>query len=222
MYTIRNLSNFLLFMVAIILYAGCDVYINVSTNSTADTDFSKYRTFAWLPDEIDTNNLPFNNEIILNNVRNYFGYSFAKRGYKVNLDTPDVLLQVRLTNKTKEKTLFYSPRVWPYYYHNYYYGSIYFYPYEFDYYYHDYPYCYPPDYCTQKITYNEGSITLTVVDRKKNKVVWAGSARGDIFDPAYIHENIHPSVEAIMKKYPVKPMTKKRKVRNTQSDDIYN
>lgn len=213
-------DRYTIFLITFILLAfiRCEIYTDISTSADASTDFSKYKTFAWLPDQTDTTNLPYNNEVIRNNIRNYFGQSFAERGYSVNLDTPDVLLRVIIGTKKKQIEYVLSPYPWSNYYCNYYYGSIYYFPYDFNYYYR-YPsaYCYPYDDFTQKYEYIEGSITLNVIDRKLNKLVWSGTARGDIYDPAYYDENIHPAVEAIMKKYPVKPITKKTKIKNNES-----
>jgi hypothetical protein len=188
--------------------SSCYVSNTITTSQDAETDFTKYKTFAWLPDKTDTTNLPYNNEIIRNNIRNYFGHRFADRGYTVNLEAPDILLGIVVSGKKKEKTQ-YTVFPSPYYYGRYYYGSIYYIPYHFDYYYRYYPsFQYPADYLKEKIEYVEGSITLNVFDRNKKKLVWSGTARSDIYDPAYINKNIHPAIDGIMKKYPVKPIGK--------------
>lgn len=211
-----------LLILTLFMINGCGTYTDIFTSADAETDFSKYQTFAWLPDQADSINLPHNNEIIRNNIRNYFGHAFAERGYKVNLDTPDVLLKILIVNRQKEKLVLYDTYPLPYYYRRYYYGSIYHFPYHFDYYYRNHTtYCYPPECTIQKIEYLESSITLNVIDRKKNKLVWSGTAMGDIYDPDYINRNIHPAVEAIMKKYPVKEITKTKKT-DRVSPDIYN
>ncbi len=41
-------------------------------------------------------------------------------------------------------------------------------------------------------------------DRKLKKLVWTGSAEGDIYDPRYIQFDVHPAIDRIMKKFPVK------------------
>lgn len=208
--------------ILLLAFIRCEIYTDISTSADGSTDFSKYKSFAWLPDQTDTSNLPYNNEIIRNNIRNYFGQSFAERGYCINLDTPDVLLRVVIANKKKEKEYVLSPYPWTNYYCNYYYGSIYYFPYDFNYYYRNHAaYCYPYDDFTQTYEYLEGSITLNVFERKQNKLIWSGTARGDIYDPAYFDESIHPAVEAIMKKYPVKPISKKKKIKTMDKDDVY-
>lgn len=192
------------------LAMGCSVYTTAYSSTADGTDFSKYHTFAWLPDQTDTTDLPYNNEIIRNNIRNCFGKNLAERGYTVDLNNPDLLLGIVVTNKKKER-IRYSAYPQTSYYCRYYYGSTYYIPYEFNYYYRNFPvYCYPIDYYTQKFEYIEGSITLNVLDRSQNKLIWSGTAKGDIYDPAYINKNIHPAIRAIMKKYPVKPIIKKK------------
>lgn len=200
--------------------SGCRIYTEISITSDETVDFSKYKTFAWLQDNMDTANTPYNNEIIRNNIRNYFGQCFAERGFSVNLDTPDVLLQIVIVNKKREKNVYYPAYPKPYYYCPYYYCSPYYSPYSFDYYYR-YPgkYCYAMGYCKETIQYIEGSITLNVIDRAQNKLIWSGTARGDIYDPEYINENIHPAVKAIMKKFPLEPISIKQKY--STADDAY-
>lgn len=200
---------FLTIIFCVLLSVSCGIYTSIHSEQSADTDFSAYHTFAWLRDDADTLNSPYNNEIIRNNIRNYFGQSFAERGYSLQLDTPDVLLKVIITNQKKERLIIYTskPHPMPYYYNRYYYGSIYYSPYQWNYYYRqNNTFCYPANHCSQKIEYVEGSITLNVIERKTGKLVWSGVAIGDIYDPAYIKRNIHPAVVAIMKKYPVRPV----------------
>ncbi|MFX8445413.1 DUF4136 domain-containing protein, partial [Acinetobacter baumannii] len=68
-------------------------------------DFTKYKTFAWLPDKSDTNNTRYNNEIIRNNIRNYFGQCISDRGYTFDAESPDLLLQLVITNAKKERVV---------------------------------------------------------------------------------------------------------------------
>jgi hypothetical protein len=199
---------------AVVLYLisllnSCSPSINILIDKDETTDFNKYNTFAWLPDKIDTTNVPYNNEIIRNNIRNYFGHHFSERGYKVNLENPDLLLSLTISAKKKEKTE-YTAYPSPYYYNRYYYGSIYYIPYAFDYYYRYYPsFRYPADYLKQTVEYIEGAITLNVFDRATNKLIWSGTAKKDIYDPAYVKKDIHPAVDKIMKEYPVRPLNER-------------
>ena len=218
----NHIYTFACAILSVLILFGCSFYTDISVTTDSAIDFSKYQTFAWIPDDADTANSPYNNEIIRNNIRNYFGRSFSERGYRVDLDKPDILLQLVVGNKKQEKEIIYQVYPRPYYYCSYYYCSDYYTPYSFDYYYRYHgDYCYPFGYCKEKIEYVEGSITLNVIDQKQNKLVWSGTAKGNIYDPAYINENIHPAVKAIMRKYPVKPMNEsiKRNKKDSNSQE---
>lgn len=64
-------KKILLPFIAVILLIGCGVYNNISSDYDRSADFTKYKTFAWLPDK-DSSNTPYNNQIIRNNTINYF------------------------------------------------------------------------------------------------------------------------------------------------------
>ena len=119
--------------------SACEVYYDVASSTDNDINFSNYKSFAWLPDNTDTINRPYNNEIIRNNIRNFFGKCFFERGFIFDADSPDVLLQLMIVNQKRNKETVFYQNPWPYYYNRYYYHSIYFHPYHFDYYYRSYP-----------------------------------------------------------------------------------
>jgi hypothetical protein len=197
--------------IAIIVLVGCSTTYNaVSTDYDRAINFSQYKTFAWLPDKADTVNTPYNNEIIRNNIRNYFGQCMSDRGYTFDGESPDILMQLAITNAKKERVITSYPS--SYYYRPYYFGSFYYTPYPYGYYYRHYPsygYGYSgfPGYSTtQKQEYINGSITLNFIDRKNNKLVWTGTAEGDIYDASHISHDLHPAVHSILNEYPVKPL----------------
>lgn len=207
----KNSLNYILILLVVFSAIKCRMHTKIISSVDVSTDFSGYRTFAWLPDKTDSIYQPYNNEIIRNNIRNYIGQSFAQRGYSVDLENPDLLLQIIISNQQKEKEVIYPPSS-PYYNCRYYYGSIYYFPYIYDYYYNYYDsYCYPFNYSQQSIEYIESSITLNIIDRVQNKMIWSGTARENIYNPAYINKSIHPAVKAIMRKYPVKPLKPSKK-----------
>ncbi len=197
--------------IVIIALVGCSTTYNaVSTDYDRAVNFSQYKTFAWLPDKADTTNTPYNNEIIRNNIRNYFGQCMSDRGYTFDGENPDILMQLVITTAKKERVITSYPS--SYYYRPYYFGSFYYTPYPYGYYYRHYPsygYGYSgfPGYSTtQKQEYVNGSITLNFIDRKNNKLVWTGTAEGDIYDASHISHDLHPAVHSILNEYPVKPL----------------
>ena len=200
--------------IAIILLTGCSVYNNISSDYDRSVDFTKYKTFAWLPDK-DSTNTPTNNQIIRNNTINYFSHCMGAREMKANVDTPDVLLQL-VVNSVKKETTVTSPVYNSY--SNYYYSNPYYYPYPSSYYYRSQSfsnyYNYNHGYITQKIEYTQSTITLNVIDRKENKLIWKGTAEGDLYDPSYIEDNLHPAVYDILNNYPVKPIHEHKRPKN--------
>lgn len=200
--------------ILIVILISCSTTYNaVSSDYDRSADFTKYKTFAWLPDKADTTNQLYNNEIIRNNIRNYFGLCMSDRAYTFDGENPDLLMQLVITNTKKETVISSYPS--SYYYSPYYYGSHYYSPYRFGYYYNNYPsygngYSRFPGYSTtQKQEYVSGSITLNLIDRKANKLVWSGTAEGDIYDPSQIRSDLHPAVHRILDEYPVKPLFKR-------------
>ena len=55
----------------------------------------------------------------------------------------------------------------------------------------------------------KGAITLNFIDRKNKKLIWTGTAEGDIYDPGMINKDLHPAVHRILDEYPVKPLLKR-------------
>lgn len=197
--------------ILIVMLVSCkDTYNKVSSTYDKTFDFTKYKTFAWLPDKADTTNSPYNNNIIRNNIRNYFGLCMSDRGYSFDAENPDVLMQLVITNTKKERPV--STHASSYYYNPYYYGSHYYSPYRYGYYYNNYG-SYGHDYsghsATQKQEYVNGSITLMFIDTKANKMIWSGTAEGDIYDSSNISKDLHPAVHNILDEYPVKPLVKR-------------
>lgn len=202
----KNKIFFLSSLLLAFILSGCRPYNTLIVNRDVSVDFSKYETFAWLKDIRDTANSPYNNEVIRNNIRNYFGKSFARRGYTLKVDSPDVLLQIEFQNSKVVDEITFRPFPRPHhYYARYYFGSDFYSPYPYNYYYTSSEVrCYPNGLCKEKIEYMEGSITLNVIDRKKNKMVWTCTSKGNIYDPSFINDHIHPAVISIMRFYPVK------------------
>src|SRR5579885_889713 len=100
----HNKKNFYLTDILFLAIAGCGVYTDISSDYDRSIDFTKYKTFAWLPDK-DTSKSECNNQIIRNNTRNYFTHCMGERGYKASIDTPDVFLDLVVTAAKKEKTV---------------------------------------------------------------------------------------------------------------------
>ena len=91
---------------------GCSSYSNIYSNYDKSIDFTSYHTFAWAPDSgiakaKEFDNTAYDNDIVRNNAKNYITHSFSHRGYLVDTDSPDVVLQLVLLNEKKERVVSY-------------------------------------------------------------------------------------------------------------------
>ena len=201
-----KIIGFLALVGTVIILTECRIYNKAYSDYDRTTDFSRYRTFAWLPDR-DTSNTTFNNQIIRNNTLNYFTHCMGERGLQAELDSPDVLLQLVVHSLPKQLTITSavyqgSPAGGRY--------NPYYYPHPNNFYYHS-PFFYSNTrYVTERYDYAESTITLNVFDRRLNRLVWTGSARGDLYDPAYMADNLHPAVYRILKSFPIKPLHREK------------
>jgi hypothetical protein len=229
----KGLSIVLVFF-CIFLLTECDVYEDIYSDYDHTVDFTKYKTFAWVPDSGMTartdsfRNTAYDNDVIRNNAKNFISAQLMDRGLRVHTNEPDALFQLVLLNEKKERIVTENP---PYYPQLYYYGSARHYPYYYDgrmY----YPYYYPyydnytyygwgctNSYCapeTYKQTYVKGTITINMFDRKQKKLIWTASAEGNIYGPSSLKEDVDPAIRKMMKVFPIKDNGRKN-----SSDDMY-
>jgi hypothetical protein len=199
--------------VFLIMLNSCSrkVYKDIQSSYDRSADFKQYKTFAWLPDKDSTDSKTVFG-MIRNNTVNYFTHCMGERGYTTNVDNPDVLLELVIKSEAKENknplydplstttvTIYSNPFLHPL-------SNPFKYNKPFTYKYFNHP---PAD-SSPKETYLRNSITLNVIDRVKQKIVWSGTANGDLYDSAYLQMNLHPVVYDILEQYPVKPYYRHR------------
>jgi hypothetical protein len=202
----------------LVVFIGCASYKNISYTYDKNIDFGQYMTFAWAPDSgnvdtisIDPENLTYDNDIVRNNAKNYITHCLSKRGFLINTDSPDVIFQLILLNDKNEQIVTYRAP-----YSEYYFFHPYYFPYYYPYYrfYTWYGWQTPPDWLDHMVThtktYVKGTITINMFDRKLDKLVWSGSAEGDIYDPTFLQYDVHPAIDRIMSKFPIKTVPRQK------------
>jgi Domain of unknown function (DUF4136) len=189
----------------VVFFSACNAYNEISSTADPKVNFAQYKTFAWLSDKADTTNSPYNNEIIRDNIRNYFSKEMSDRGFKVNVEHPDLLCELVVQNEPHTIRRVYRDN---YYYTPYYVRSRYYFPYERRYYYLYYPDFYYSNPRPRVVMdrHINNTVTLNIVDAKARKLLWTGSVEADIYDPAVIQKDIHPAIIKLMKRFPVKPI----------------
>ena len=195
-------------------FASCSrgVYKDIQSSYDKSADFKQYKTFAWLTDK-DSTNAKSIFGLMRNNTVNYFTHCMGERGYKADIDSPDVLLELIIKSETKEKddltlpkpfstttvTVYANPYLHPL-------SNPFKYNKPFTYKYFNYP----SEKQLPRDTYLKNSITLNVIDRALQKVIWTGTANADLYDKKYLQMNLHPVIYDILEKYPIKPYHKHR------------
>jgi hypothetical protein len=163
-----------------------------------------YHTFAWIPNPRDSfTNGMFNNEITERNVKNYATQEMIRRGLRVSTDEPDLLLEYNMQTERKLRTV--QTPIYDYAY-NYNWGAF---PYYDPYRRYMYGYGPPPyiaGYQTDQIPYTEGTLTLSVIDRRTNTLIWRGWNIEKLTDPETFSRSLKNDVSYIFRKFPVAPL----------------
>ncbi|XVJ65052.1 MAG: DUF4136 domain-containing protein [Lacibacter sp.] len=90
-------------LLATAIVSGCSTpYILSYNDYDQAVDFSKYKTFSWIP-HIDNDNTPYHNQIIFNNSINYFSHELVARGMILDNENPDVLFELKVTESKKKQ-----------------------------------------------------------------------------------------------------------------------
>ena len=150
----------LFFVAALALTASLTQAQNILVNSetSPNTDFSKYKTYAWAS-QVDSKLDPgfyFLNDLVLKNqIRDAVGFSMDGRGYKFKRQNPDLILNFQVFDKPATIKGYTNS------------GSDYFGPGEVN------------SLGDEKdIKVQSGTILVNIVDTKSDKVVWTGMASG--------------------------------------------
>jgi Domain of unknown function (DUF4136) len=177
-----------------IALSGCAPAIYSDQDSGAD--FSRYKTFAWYAKPTQNfKSQRFDNQIVESNVKNYASTELKARGFTVQVDTPDVLLdyEVAVERKTEQVS-----------------NPVYSHPYNYTYYNpatRSYGMATTPSYVmgyqTQNVPYEEGTLTIMVIDRRTNRLVWKGWSDGTVSDEQTYESEIVSDIHRIFKKFPV-------------------
>jgi hypothetical protein len=59
-------------------------------------------------------------------------------------------------------------------------------------------------YSTQDIPYQEGTLTVIMIDRKTNRLIWKGWAIGTVTDEATYEWELHGDIHRIFNRFPLK------------------
>lgn len=183
-----NLKTAIVAVLSIGLLAGCASAVHIEKDETAN--FSKYRSFTWLHG--DKGKLENQSDLIETKIRNAVSKEFEKIGWKESKSRPDVILDydvlVERSNKQQNEPVYSQP-----------YSRLIYNPYT-----RRYATIYYPSqflgYDSYEKVIREGTITVTMIDAKTDKIVWQGWTTGEVNSKNLTNKEIQKAVASIFKK----------------------
>lgn len=195
-----------------VLFSSC-APTSVSSDYSRTVNFTAYKTFAWLPKTHDPkNDGPFDNQIVETNIKNLASGELKSRGYTIDVKEPDLLVDFYVDVANKVEHITNPVYSYPYnYYGNFsgpYVNGMYSYR---NSYYNNNPYLNGMPtvvgYTTQDVPYEEGTLTILIIDRKTNTLVWKGWSVGSVTDESSFEYELPSDIRRLFKEFPVPVMT---------------
>ncbi|GAB3558732.1 DUF4136 domain-containing protein [Spirosoma fluminis] len=165
---------------------GCSPYRIVQNQSDNTATWSAYRTFAF----VDTNRISSNPrdtyQAAMEQVKQAVAAEMAKRGYQQTKDNPDLLVNlgavVKQKTQTRPTTIYEAPL---------YIGQRRY------------------SWRSQDVpvgTYQEGTLSLHVVDAQRNALVWDAAVSSVLNKKGVTPQQIGDAVGKVFEKFPAKPV----------------
>ncbi len=177
--------------VAGLFLTGCAAAVHVEKD--AQTDFSKYKTFAWISENNGKKSKA--NDLEDKNVHDAVTKELRQSSWREVTSNPDVLISydVLVERSSKRQTdPVYSQSASRLYFNPYTrrYGTI-FYPSQF------------LGYNDYNIPVREGTLTITVTDARTDKTIWQGWTTDEVNSRRLTHKELSNSVRSIFRKFDV-------------------
>lgn len=170
------------------LIAGCAGPAHIEKDE--NTNFNKYKTFAWLHG--DEGKLENQSDLVESKIRAAVTKEFEKIGWKQVKTKPDVVLDydvlVDRTSKGEREPIYSQP-----------YSRLVYNPYTRRFATIYYPSQFLGYESYEKII-KEGTITITMIDAKTDKVVWQGWTTGEVNSQHLTSKEVQKAVASIFKK----------------------
>lgn len=165
---------------ALVLAAGCASGPKISVDKDPGADMTAYKTFGFF-DQVATDRVQYTT-IVSSRLKQATRDNLERRGYTYSENSPDLRANffLEVADKTEVRS---SPSMSAgagfYGYRRGVYGGWAGYPYDVD-----------------TVNYKEGTLSIDLVDTKKNALVWQGVAEGRVSDEA--RKNPGPAIDAVV------------------------
>jgi hypothetical protein len=179
-----------------LFFTSCAVSTHIE--AAAGVNFSNYKTFGWVNGNGEKVEDSADNDIVDNNIKNAIAKQLISKGWTQTNQAPDVLLDYNVIVDKDVRQVsqpVYNYPAYNYPFSHYYYnpwrhrmGSIY-YPYDL------------MRYHTYNVPFKVGILTVNMIDAKTNKLIWQGSAQGDVSSKTVTTQEMATDVSSLFHKY---------------------
>jgi hypothetical protein len=156
-----------------LLVLGCAGRVETNTTYDDSVNFGSYRTFAQAPPPKSVVGLPGYSEITGRRVQERIAYDLQQKGLQAAAwDEADLQVSFTLGGQARQDTEYWGGWGW-----------------------------YGPGSVTTE-NYVEGSLVIDMADRVKERLVWHGYGKKDVFSQPKNDEGLIRAVDAILEKFP--------------------
>lgn len=177
---------------ALVIFSGCASTAHIEKDKSVD--FSEYSTYAWIdkPDD-KPGKKDGKHSLTETNIRNAVNEQLNKNGWREVNSKPDVLLNYELLverNEKREQDPVYTPSYTRTFYNRFTGRFVtFYYPSQF------------VGYDSYSTTVKEGTITVSMVDSKTDKMVWQGWTTSELNSGRITSREIDRNIKAIFRKF---------------------
>jgi hypothetical protein len=190
----KSRSNIMLVLMAIVIAItamACGATAHIEKDETVN--FSSYKTYAWVSEKDKSLQERNSNHLTDSHIKAAVAKQLQKAGWVESKTRPDVLLDynIMVENTVKEQNNPVYSRPFTRYYYNPYSRRIigFYYPSQM------------MGYESYEIPYKEGTITLHMIDRKSDKLIWQGWSSDAVNSHNLTSKEVNASVKAILRKF---------------------
>ena len=165
-------------MVGVFILAVSCSKMNIYADYDSSINFSTYKTFAW--DKSSTQILHANEPAGIPSIENDIAVCTTKelmgRGYIMDTVSPDIVISCKITGKNETRGL----------------GQL------FDGVWNTKA----PNWTPLDLKSKEGTLTITIVDSMKQRIIWQANAEGSVNDVLSDKNKLPKSIKSIFNNYP--------------------
>ena len=177
----------------VLLLASCAPSAHIEKDDT--TDFSRYKTFAWIDKEEKAKNSRTANDLAEQKIKEAVNKELVKTGWKESRKNPDVLLSydvlVERSVKSQNDPVYSRP-----------FTRTFFNPYSRRFINVYYPSQFM-GYDNYDVPVREGTVTISMIDADNDKTVWQGWSTAEVDSRKMTSKEIQSSVKAIFRKFDI-------------------